>query len=235
MTSRLCVTAGDSFPLCVAPTPHPERDGHVFLFSLPQSPAGSPEKADPPGWKGYSSSRLPLLAADPGGPGQSGVLGGLAPLHTCRALGVRGTRVSPQCVAEAGALFPGSQAGLVAPAATPHTLPEEPGQLPPGAPAGAGRLRFQPSPALRSICGFRQISHTGASASWVPTEGCQPPSSDADADGLRTGRIRVYSGSGRGTRACSPWADCLCGLSLHRTVLASVSPQVAATSWVVMG
>ena len=65
--------------------------------------------------------------------------------------------------------------GLVALAATPHTLPEQPGQLPPGAPAGARRLRFQPSPALWSICSFRQISHTGASASWVPREGCQPP------------------------------------------------------------
>ena len=40
--------------------------------------------------------------------------------------------MSPQCVTEAGTLFPGSGAGLVALAATPHTLPEEPGQLPPG-------------------------------------------------------------------------------------------------------
>lgn len=37
------------------------------------------------------------------------------------------------------------------------------------------------------------------------------------------------------TRAYPPWADHLCDLSLYRTVLASVSPQVTTTSWVVMG
>lgn len=160
-----------------------------------------------------SNLHLPLLAADPRGPGQRGVLEGLAPLHICRALGIRGTGVSPQCVAEAGTLLPGSRRGWWPWQRHPH-LPEEPGQLPPGAPAGLeGGLKFPAQPCapvhlqLQANQPYWGLRILGANR--------RVPTSSSDADGLRAGGSRLFWFREE-VSSPPPWADPrLCGLSLH--------------------
>lgn len=167
--------------LTVAPLPPPRPQ---------QTPRAqeTPLRRQPPlGWRGSPPHPRPargqILEAQAKAVGKHRWRGVSAPLWE-----VGGHRREPtDCGRTSCPLFPCSRVEPVALGVVPHTLPGRAGGVTAsGQPAGGRRLRFHPSPAPRSSCGFRQISCTGA----CPQKGAgapPPPTRTKDTEGRASG------------------------------------------------